>query len=415
MRASHTIFPAAAVGLLALGGWWVQRSSEEAETQPAVAVVVAANRETAGSVARSAAVVRADQPRDSLPDQVRRILTPEATRLRGDLGPVRVLVQRAIRELDGAERIGFLREVGDWAARHDVTWGLELAAGLEDFRARASLIGAMVETAVALDPIAAAAWVADVTEPGLRESAYQVVASKWAESDLAAARAWAGSVTEGAGRASAFEGVMWTWAQRDPKQAYEWAVGIAEPEVRGQMLVKLAKLLAVQDPQQALNWAVQFPEGPARDQALHYAIFQWAAKDLQAAAEWSAKLKDAGLQGGSDVAIARSWSNQEAQGATVWAAGIADPASRSIALATTLRKWAETSPAQAAAWLASRPAAPANEEIFRSVTNALATTHPDVTAGWLRGITDPTWRAAGEAILAERQQAVARKGGVPGS
>lgn len=414
MRASHIIFPATAVGLLALGGWWVQRSGEEAETQPTASVAVP-KRETAGTVAPSAAAVRADQPRDALPDQVRRILTPEATRLRGDLGPVRALVQRAIRELDGAERVALLREVGDWAARHDVAWGLELAAGLEDFRARASLIGAMVETAVALDPIAAAAWVADVTEPGLRESAYQVVASKWAESDLAAARAWAGSVTEGAGRASAFEGVMWTWAQRDPKQAYEWAVGIAEPEVRGQMLVKLAKLLAVQDPQQALNWAVQFPEGPAREQALHYAIFQWAAKDLQAAAEWSAKLKDAGLQGGSDVAIARSWSNQEAQGATVWAAGIADPASRSIALTTTLRKWAETSPTEAAAWLASRPAAPANEEIFRSVTTALANAHPEAAGTWVRGITDPTWRAAGEAILAERQQAAARKGGAPGS
>lgn len=340
---------------------------------------------------------------------------PETTPGMKSLAAIRGVLERAIRDLDGAERTKAIDEIGRQIARENIAWAVSVAAGLDDFQSRYLLLRAAGETLVGADPAAAAAWAAELAEPALRDGICSVVAMKWAETEVAAAVAWALALTEGSARASAVEGVTWSWAQKDPKAVYEWAVGLAEPEMRGQVLVKLSKLLAVQNPQQALSWAVQFPEGPARDQALHYAIFQWAAKDLQAAAEWSTKLKEQGLRAEGDVAIARSWSNQEAQGATIWAAGIADPASRTLALATTLRKWAETSPAAAGAWLVGLARAPANEEIFRSVTSALANSHPEATSVWLRSMADPSWRAEGERILAEREHSVARKSGAPGS
>lgn len=424
MRPSKLIFSAVALAVIAIYGWRMQRDragGDAGSRTPASAAPHDFARTTTVPVASllpsappSAEKAERVEPA-SLTEALRQALTAKTKRTRADFVQLRGLVQRAVRELEGEERGTALREVGAWAARENVPWGLELATGLEDFRERATLVGAMVDAALDLDPQAAAAWVAEVTDPALRDSAYQKVARRWAESDVPAAREWAAGLADTAARASASEGVAWTWAQRDSKAAYEWAAAIPEPAIRDQVFVKLAKLLAVQQPQEAVLWALQFPEGPAREQALHYAIFQWAAKDLTAAAEWSAKLTDKGVQSGSDVAIARSWSNQEAQGATVWAAEIADPAGRAVALATTLRKWAETNPVAAAAWLAQQGASPANEVLFRTVTSALATTHPTATGTWLNGIADPAWRAEGEQILAQRQQDARSKGAPPKS
>ncbi len=363
----------------------------------------------------SAAVVAAEATTpQSHAEELRQMLARNGGRSRADLAELRTLLARAALELDGTERAEVLSAVGAWTAGRNLGWALDLVAQLGEFRDRHGLVRAVVEGVLREDPLRAAEWVGELTEPALRDSAYNVVGMKWAERDVTRALEWAMGLPEGNSRLSALEGLTWSWAQKDPAATYEWAARLPDAALRDPMFVKLAKMVAVQDPQRALAWAMQFPPGAGRDEALHYAVFQWAASDLGGAAAWTAQLADKRLQTEVEVAIARSWSNQEAQGATAWAADIQDPAARTAALKTTLRKWAEVNPAAAAQWIGAREATPANEEIFRSVTATLIESRPAATKAWLDAIAHPEWRAAGVQMVGTPPvPAPAKNGGLP--
>jgi hypothetical protein len=335
-------------------------------------------------------------------EALRRKLEQADVRSRVGLRELHDVMVSVVRELDGTERALLLHEIATRVAKQNPAAGLELLADLPEFRDRHAFASAMLETTVADDPLGAAAWVARITDPVLQESAYNVLAMKWAESNLSAARDWALTLSSPGARLAAIEGIAWAAAQNDLPAAYAWAAALESPELREHVFTKMAKLLATQNPQRALEWAVQFPAGAARDQALHYAMFQWAGIDLGGAAEWTRRLQDPVLQNQSEVAIARSWSNQEAQGATTWAAQIRDPEARTAALKSTLSAWAGTHPAEAARWIAENGPT-VSDDIFHSVTAALIDQKPTAAVTWVDTVTNPDWRATGERMLAEKR------------
>ncbi len=426
MHVSRPIIVVLALGVAAPAAWFLLRARSGGPVESAVSQPVKSRVETRDTITQTKAAVAlpaieatkvgaavvSEAAAQSRADEMRQLLTRNGARTGAELAELRTLLASVARELSGAERADVLSDFGVLLARRNPGWTHDLLSQLGEFRDRHGLVRAVVEQVMTEDPLRAAAWVAELSEPALRDSAYNVVGMKWAETNVPRALEWAMGLPEGASRVSAFEGLTWTWAQKDASATYEWAIRLAEVDLRDQMFVKLAKMIAVQDPKRALAWALQFPPGAGRDEALHYAVFQWAADDLKGAAEWTAQVGDKRAQSGIEVAIARSWSNQEAQGATAWAAEIRDPQARDAALKTTLRKWAEVNPAAAAQWLGGREATPANEAIFLSVTSVLIESRPAVTKAWLEAIANPEWRATGAQIVGSAPLATPAKSGV---
>lgn len=338
------------------------------------------------------------------PQRLLALLRDHPERLRADRRQLEQLIDVAVRDFAGPERAELLHDIGSLVAKRELNLGLELVGKLQDFRDRHRLVNAIIEAAVERNPAAAADWAANLAEPALRDSAFQMIGMKWAASDVAAALAWATGLSGESPRSSAVEGLTWTWVQADPKAVYDWAAGLEDVRLREQVFLKMSKLMAVQSPRQALEWALQFPEGPRRDQALHYAMFQWASLDLESAAKWTTQLSNPGLQSQGELAIARSWSNHEAEGATLWASSIRDPLARATALKTTLHKWAETNPVAASSWIGARAEAPLSEDIFASVTSSLAESNIAVAQAWVASTANLAWRAAGERILAQQRE-----------
>jgi hypothetical protein len=328
---------------------------------------------------------------------------------RVDRAQLQDLVRLAASELPAGDRSRVLQAIGEWVGAHAPAWAPELIAALADFHDRFALTKAAVETLANEDPRRAADWAAQLQEPALRQGAMNVLAMQWAAKDVAAAAEWAGELPAGAERASAFEGVAWAWAQRDQNAAYQWAMSIEDPALRDQVLVKMAKMIAIQDGKSAVDWAQHFPAGTARDDALHYAVFQWATHDLAAAADWAGQIADAKVRTETELAIARSWAVDEPQGATAWAAAISDPPTRALALQATIQKWAEKDVPAAAHWIDAQSAAPQTVEVFRNVAANLAAAQPELAQRWVNAVADPSWRSAGQAVIAAAKPAPPRR------
>ena len=68
------------------------------------------------------------------------------------------------------------------------------------------------------DPAAAAERAAQMPPGANRDTAWQVVASSWANQDPEAAYVWANSLPVGQGRSNALQSVLTNWAAKDPQK-----------------------------------------------------------------------------------------------------------------------------------------------------------------------------------------------------
>jgi hypothetical protein len=182
--------------------------------------------------------------------------TEETLTIADDWAGKRAGLQQYIDQLpDTAWKQTFLEDVSSEMSAKDPKEAIRLAQQMKPGAAQTNMLRAVVCGWVSTDPDATMSWVANVSDPALRE---QLVAS-----------------------------TVQSYALSDPAQAASWLV----EEVKSEAILKDAALnilntWVARDPAGAANWAAQFPDGDTKAAAVTLVSSYWQQTDPTAAAAW---------------------------------------------------------------------------------------------------------------------------------
>ena len=140
-----------------------------------------------------------------------------------------------------------------------------------------------------LNPQAAAAWVAQLGDPGVRQEMVDAVAVAWSEKDMSGALAWANGLPQDDAKNQALTDLGYELAREDPVGAMQIASRLPAGDDSDAMLLHALAQYASADPEKSRELALALPPGPLRDEALATVATVQAKQDGEAAARFVAE------------------------------------------------------------------------------------------------------------------------------
>ncbi len=198
------------------------------------------------------------------------------------------------------------------------------------FGERAGLIDAIFSHWAETDPRNAATATVQLNDFSRKYASF-VVASRWANTDLAGALAWAQSqpnerakrrLSEGYHEADPLTGVLQTWMNQDAAAAKKWLEELPDGNEKANLIQSAGTLAYHQDPVLRLDLALMIPEGIAQQRALQDVARSWARFDPPEAYAWATAQADDRVRQNTLKIVATEWLTSDPQGATQWLASL---------------------------------------------------------------------------------------------
>lgn len=147
------------------------------------------------------------------------------------------------------------------------------------------------------------------------------------------------------------------WGAHQPEQALTACQKISDPAVRDAAFQGTISGWAQADPPGLAAYAMSLSAGTDRVRALEQALPRWVSNDPVAASKWIAEFDpspdlDAGV---AAVASLPLLINQRPEVAVQWASNIAEPVLRANVLGSLAREWAQKDPEAVRRFIASKP------------------------------------------------------------
>jgi len=244
------------------------------------------------------------------------------------------------------------------------------------------LFNALPGTWAENDPVAAAAWVAELPSGKAKETAQIAVASTlaanspeeaaalyskeladgehlnltisitdiWATTDPAATAEWLSGLPDGASKAEAAATLATVWAASDIKAAVAWSEGLSDESMRQQVISHLGTTWGAIEPHAALEWLNSLPAEIAGD-GVTGAFYSWAGTDPIGLQEWIDQVPADATSDRARQSLGDVLSESNLPDALDVALGMQSPAVRDNSVARYFNEWRKRDDASAQDWL----------------------------------------------------------------
>jgi RNA polymerase sigma factor (sigma-70 family) len=181
----------------------------------------------------------------------------------------------------------------------------------------------------AVDPAAAAAWGATLSDGRDKNQFTDSIFSTWAKSDQTGALSAAEQLTDPAQQKAALNAIVTSWMRTDPQGAMAYVQAMPSGPVRDALLQNVSFGMVSGDPETMAKTVDDLPDGPVRDAAVLNLVHDWAAEggaeamdgeknDILDAAAWSEALSNSTLRANAYNVIMASWARDDPAAAEQW-------------------------------------------------------------------------------------------------
>lgn len=216
--------------------------------------------------------------------------------------------------------------------------------------ARAWIAEALAEALAESSPSSAAAWAADLDDPGARLAALAASLSRWTAKEPAEALEWfrASVPPDDAAFPDLAPAVAGAWAPSDPAAALSWVAGLSPGAVREEAAFAAALEGSTSRPRETLDLLREIAgsdsalAGIAPELGFHAAA-SWAEEDPVGAAGYLRELGDSAFRTRAVVGMLMTLAYEEPEASLEWALDLPGGSDRDEAMAAVLERWAERS------------------------------------------------------------------------
>ncbi|MCX7819651.1 MAG: hypothetical protein N2652_10685 [Kiritimatiellae bacterium] len=246
-----------------------------------------------------------------------------------------------------------------------------------------------------LDPAAALAWAASVSEPIRRHELRRQVMLGWASVDPSAAFAHVSAGADGTAPPhrlrEVFEGAM----QAETHTALRFAAQL-DPSRFGGEAGSIIWTVFGRDPAATVAFVEALPDGDLRQLAVDRVIDHWARYDPLGARAWMERLGASGQTLSARIELGESWARVDPAGAVGWFLDLPAEQQDGRILDRILHRWLQYDPDACITWLREQPPSPLLDRV--RAERAVSLARRDIAEGlaWVPLITDPRRRAAAE-------------------
>ncbi len=295
---------------------------------------------------------------------------------------------------------------------------LTLASHLGPMEAGPST-GSIFRSWAEIDPAAAAARAAELTQGQPRSMALEAIARRWVQDDPEAALGWARALESPVERRrmlestalewsynspaaafrtfvdseelplGTFSSIAATWVRQEPLAATERIEALPEGPRRQAALRAAASEMAMEHPHEAARLADLLPSGSTRASVLESVAFEMTADDAQAAATWAEGIDGDEERQGALTRVVSSWVEQDVEAASAYVERMPAGAERDGAVTEMMWVWGRHDPAAAARWLQRHGG---DERAVGEVTRAWAELDPERASRWASTLDQPEAR-----------------------
>ncbi len=199
--------------------------------------------------------------------------------------------------------------------------------------------------------------------------ALEKLAGNWAAVDPAAAAAWGAAISDGRDKSEFVNYVFSTWAEKDHAGALNAAEQLTDPGAQKAALATIISSWMHGDPEGAMTYVQNMPSGPLRDSVLGTISQSMNGGDREAMSTAVAELPDGQVRDAAVLKLVRSWAADSVNGGTnaildaaAWSAALPDDTLRASAYDAIMESWSHGDPAAAEQWITTLPADKARDQ-----------------------------------------------------
>jgi len=288
----------------------------------------------------------------------------------------------------------FIQNVYNGWAQQDPTALVTWADGNLKGVAHDTAIQAAINNKLLSDPVAAAGYVAKLSDLSSVKQSISDLADFYSAKDSHAAFTWALSLptTSEDVRQLALVSTFSDLAT-NPTQAAAQLQNLTSDPAFGSLAAQLVGAWSAKDPQAAMAWAEALPQGSARDTSIAAVASQMAGKDPQAAVTFAQQLPD----GGRDLALGKiipSWARQAPAQASAALQSMTPGVNLDSATTAVATTWLQQDPAAASQWIDTLPQGSARDGAVTQLIATVSKNDPATGFNWAATIGDETTRNA---------------------
>jgi len=244
------------------------------------------------------------------------------------------------------------------------------------------------------DPAAAAAALAQLSDPKVINTIVPLLASDWAGQDIQAAMKWAQSLPadNAAVRNSAFSNVLNLWTFNDPAGAATYIQqNLATDPSFSTLAAQVVNTWGRDDPQAAFTWAQSLPPGDGQNSAVLAAMTQLAKIDPQTAWNNVQRLADSNV-GQAQVNVIAVWAKQQPIQAAAALQSLTPGDNLNTATADVAKSWLSQDRTAATQWIGTLPEGSARDSAVTQLISTVGKNDPATAFNWATSLGNETTR-----------------------
>jgi hypothetical protein len=230
----------------------------------------------------------------------------------------------------------------------------------------------------------------------------QLLIRRWAGLDPSAAGAWAAGVSDLAIQKESLEDVAIVWCQKNPAEALAWAAQLSPGDGKTAVIISLGYEVARIAPVSSLGLAITLPSSKERDEMVVHGVSQWALANPSAAADWAVQIPDDVLRQRVMAAVGIAWASSDSVSAAAFALNHLTPgAEQDRVVVSIVQRWVQTEPVSTAKWIEQFPAVPVRYIALQNLVAIWAEQNPEAPVNWLRGLPSGALRDESISVYAQ--------------
>ena len=211
----------------------------------------------------------------------------------------------------------------------------------------------LLDQCASRDPHSTIEWM--MNQPGVNESDYTRVVSRWAALDAKAALAWTESLPEGSRKTAAVAGTIEHLASTEPAQAAERLASLAPGEARKAAAGTVANYWVRLNADEASRWAATIADPALKIEVVNAMVHEIGQRDLPRAYALLETLPAGAGRDDTATHLIENFSVRDPATAAKWADRIGDEEKRKRGLSLVFLVWRQTDEAAAKRWLRTVP------------------------------------------------------------
>jgi hypothetical protein len=250
-----------------------------------------------------------------------------------------------------------------------------------------------------LTPEMAASLLAMMDSSELKGLAAAQLFDLWLMTEPANAATWAGKLEDMTTMSSFMNLVALRWAVSDLEAAVSWVHKLPDGSIKNELVRTIGSEAVRSDPQEALRLAAELPEDSAQADLVCRAASEWAVSEPDAAKEWAKMITDESLRERVMQGIALSYAEKNPVAAvSVLLDHTAEGPVQDRAIVSIIQSWAGKDPLTVSTWVKQFPDDCLGKDAVTNMIQIWASSDLQAAADWLLGL--PASQMKNEGMLA---------------